>query len=137
MQAAEYLHTTTKELSKPRNKAMKDLKELGMFTANAKSLLNRIPGMKMTDTCEYVLPLEDGGTTVTHSSRISYFPAAALARLSIEVRVMENVAAESVEVNEPSEKEAGSERNVLEDITVFENQEFGRVRVVVLYPQGN
>lgn len=81
MQIAEFLGVETKQLTKMRSKAKKDLEALGSFTAGMKTLIEQIPAAEKVNYTEYNLPLEDGGTTLVPSSPIAFYTAPSMARL--------------------------------------------------------
>lgn len=81
-QVAEYLGISVKDLQALRQKTKKDLEALGAFVATGREIGKRIAGAQRLENFGFRLPLSDGGFTEVPGSRITYFTAAAVMRLT-------------------------------------------------------
>lgn len=117
-QLPDYLGKDKTEISKARAKLRKELKGLGMTSLCPKEVISKVPGVTPIGTTGYRLPIAGGGTVDVTLGRTMYYTAPALARLLAGM--------EQIEV-----KAERYDSVAVAGLQVFNNPEFGRVRVIL------
>ena len=74
IQVAEFLNTSAKEVQKLRTPIMDELKQLGMFTASAKQIAQKVKHTEKMDGCRYLLWLDNGETAQSYITQLRRWP---------------------------------------------------------------